>query len=93
MAYQMTEKEGQKYALEHGTHALLNKVVKVEPCGCKPDGAGNLPSPVRVAFCTQHGKALKVIRQLKMLHECPKSGKRARRCSFCAILRIHGFMK
>ncbi len=27
------------------------------PCGCKIEGDGNLPSPLRIKFCEMHAKA------------------------------------
>lgn len=84
----MTEKEGQQYAVEHGTHALLNKVVKFAPCGCKPDGAGNLPSPVRVVFCKQHKVAIETLREVYQQHECNPA---ENFCRICRIIEDAGF--
>lgn len=75
-------KLGEKWAMENGTHALLNKVVEFKPCGCKVAGAGNLKSPVRIVFCKTHA-SVEVDRQEKVndlldfLHEWFLKGQQA----------------
>lgn len=73
---------GEKWAIENGTHALLNKVVEFKPCGCKVVGAGNLKSPVRIEFCEAHASVEadrqdKVNKLLDFLHEWFLSGRHA----------------
>ena len=60
----MTDAEAQKYAMENGTHRLMGAVIQSKPCGCTVDGAGNLPSPVRVEFCALHLNAEKLLKAL-----------------------------
>jgi hypothetical protein len=33
---------------------LMGKVLQLPSCGCKIDGAGTLPNPVRIIFCAAH---------------------------------------
>lgn len=72
-------KLGERWAIENGTHALLNKVVESKPCGCKVAGAGNLKSPVRIEFCKAHASVEadrqdKINKLLDFLHEWFFSG-------------------
>lgn len=67
----MTDAEVQKYAAEHGTHRLMGAVIQSKPCGCTVDGAGNIPSPVRVEFCAMHRNAENLKKALdEAAHEC-----------------------
>lgn len=85
----MTDAEAQKYAIDRGTHALMNRVIQNKPCGCTVDGAGNLPSPVRVEFCEKHNKALDVIRAIYVQHECTTPAENF--CRICSIIHEAGF--
>jgi hypothetical protein len=61
-------RKGEEWALKNGTHALMHKVIKAQPCGCDVQGAGNLKSPVRIVFCKKHEavtRLLKLLRQAK----------------------------
>lgn len=85
----MTEKEAEKYAIETGTHALLYKVIKFKPCGCKIKGAGNLPFPVQIEFCKKHEVALGVIREVYQQHQCTTPAESF--CRVCKIIEDAGF--
>lgn len=83
-------RKGEEWALKNGTHALMYKVLKSEPCGCAIQGAGNLKSPVRIVFCKKHKAALKVIEKIFVAHECPVG---ENFCHIHKILEEAGFIK
>lgn len=85
----MTDAEAQKHAIETGTHRLMNAVIQNKPCGCTVDGAGNLPSPIRVEFCEQHKKAIPTLREVYQTHECTTPGENF--CRICRIIEDAGF--
>lgn len=78
----MTDAEAQKYAMQTGTHRLMGATIQNKPCGCTVEGAGNLPSPIRVEFCDKHKKALAVIHEVYQTHLCSTPAE-----SFCRVCR------
>lgn len=60
-----------KRAMRDGSHALLNKVLEDQLCGCNIVGAGNLPSPIRIVFCKTHAAATELLKAVHELLDLP----------------------